>query len=88
MTHKEVTKNIESQPVGRATLIVNDKCGDPTNYLYKINYLALHVPQVVRSLAIDIRFADDASKRLPIQEWTSDKARRLVDIYYNYQRNR
>jgi|TARA_R100000084_G_scaffold109353_1_gene75906 hypothetical protein len=87
MTRQQATKNINAQPVGRATLIVNDKCGDPTNYLYKINYLALHVPQVVRSLAIDIWLADSASKRFNM-EWTSDKARRLVDIYYNYQRNR
>ena len=88
MTHAEVTKNINAQPVGRATLVVNDKCADPSNYLYKLNYLALHVPQVVRSLAIDITFADDAQGRLPIQAWTSTKARKLVDIYYDYQRNR
>ena len=88
MTRQQAIKNINAQPVGRATLIVNDKCGDPTNYLHKINYLALHVPQVVRSLAIDITFASDASKRIPIQEWSSDKARKLVDTYYDYQRNR
>ena len=75
MTHEEVTKNINAQPVGRATLVVNDRCADPSNYLYKLNYLALHVPQVVRSFAIDITFADDASNRLPIQPFSSERAR-------------
>jgi|TARA_R100000479_G_scaffold152247_1_gene88116 hypothetical protein len=80
MTRQQATKNINAQPVGRATLIVNDKCGDPSNYLYKINYLALHIPQVVRSLAIDITLADgDACQ---------DQVRSLIDIYYKHERNR
>lgn len=79
MTRQQATKNINAQPVGRATLIVNDRCGDPTNYLYKINYLALNVPHLVRSLAIDISLAGaDACQ---------DQVRSLVDIYYNHQRN-
>jgi len=77
MTLEEVTKNINDQPVGRATLVVNDRCGDPTNYLYKLNYLAFHVPQVVRSLAIAV-LRDNQDK---------DSTRKLVDIYYDHQRN-
>ena len=59
MTRQQAIKNINAQPVGRATLIVNDKCGDPTNYLYKINRLALDHPQVIRNIAIGV-LTDDA----------------------------
>jgi hypothetical protein len=77
MTLEEVTKNINAQPVGRATLVVNDKCADPSNYLYKLNYLAFHVPQVVRSLAIAVLRGNQ----------DRDSTRKLVDIYYDHQRN-
>ena len=80
MTHEEVTKNIESQPVGRATLVVNDRCGDPSNYLYKLNYLALHCPHVVKNLAVRIRFADVT--QLGVQVVTTEEARELVDKHY------
>lgn len=78
MTHAEVTKNINAQPVGRATLVVNDKCADPSNYLYKLNYLALHFPQVVKDLAIAVLRGNQ----------DKEGTRKLVDTYYDYQRNR
>ena len=75
MTNQEIVDNITKQPVGRATLVVNDKCGDPTNYLYKINSLALHKPDLVREMAIGIlRYGDDVK---------SNDIKRLVDKHYN-----
>jgi hypothetical protein len=75
MTHEEIIKNIESQPVGRATLVVNDRCGDPSNYLYKINSLALHKPDLVRAMAISIMSYGD--------DFDSDSIKRIVDKHYN-----
>jgi len=75
MTLEEVTKNINAQPVGRATLVVNDKCADPTNYLYKINSLAYHKPDVVKAIAISILNYENAN--------TSDAIKRIVDKHYN-----
>lgn len=77
MTLEEVTKNINAQPVGRATLVVNDKCADPSNYLYKLNYLARRAPQVVRSLAIAVLRGNQ----------DKDDTRKLVDVYYDHMRN-
>ncbi len=75
MTNQEIVDNITKQPVGRATLVVNDKCGDPTNYLYKINSLAYHKPDLVRSMAIGIlSYGDDVK---------SNDIKRLVDKHYN-----
>ncbi len=75
MTLEEVTKNINAQPVGRATLVVNDQCANPTNYLYKINSLAYHKPDVVKAIAISIlSYGKDS---------TSDAIKRIVDKHYN-----
>lgn len=74
-----IADNINKQPVGRATLVVNDKCGDPINYLYKINHLAYHIPWVVKSLAIAVLKDGEAM--------TPESTRNLVDIYYDNQRN-
>jgi hypothetical protein len=79
MTRQQAIKNINAQPVGRATLIVNDKCGDPTNYLYKINCLALHNPREVRAIAIAIVNDESVTKAI---------ARDLVDTYYERHLNR
>lgn len=74
MKNEEIVERIHSQPVGRATLVVNDKCGDPTNYLYKLNHLALHKPDLVRSMAISIiSYGAD---------FDSDSIKRLVDMHY------
>lgn len=74
MTNKEIVDNVTNQPVGRATLVVNDKCGDPTNYLYKINSLAYHKPDLVRSMAISILSYG--------ADFDSDSIKRLVDKHY------
>ena len=75
MTNQEIVDNITRQPVGRATLVVNDRCGDPTNYLYKINSLALHKPDLVRSMATSIMSYG--------ADFDSDSIKRLVDKHYN-----
>ena len=75
MTNKEIADNITKQPVGRATLVVNDKCADPSNYLYKINSLAYHKPDLVRSMAISILSYG--------ADFDSDSIKRLVDKHYN-----
>lgn len=75
MTNQEIVDNITKQPVGRATMVVNDKCADPTNYLYKINSLAYHKPDVVKAIAISIlSYGKDS---------TSDSIKRIVDKHYN-----
>lgn len=76
MTNKEIVDNVTKQPVGRATLVVNDKCGDPTNYLYKLNHLALHKPELVKAMAISILTFE---KTNPVD---SDSIERLVDKHY------
>ena len=73
-----IADNINKQPVGRATMVVNDKCGDPTNYLYKINHLAYHTPNVVKDIAIAMLNEGESL--------TPEAARKVVDVYYN-QRN-
>ena len=75
MTNQEIVDNVTKQPVGRATLVVNAKCGDPTKYLYKINSLAYHKPDLVRSMAISILSYG--------ADFDSDSIKRLVDKHYN-----
>ena len=75
-----IADNINKQPVGRATLVVNDKCGDPSNYLYKINSLAYHSPDLVKAIAISILTFDQLN---PVSK---EDVRKLVDKHYN-QRN-
>lgn len=75
MTNQEIVDNITKQPVGRATLVVNDRCGDPSNYLYKINSLAYNKPDLVRSMAISILSYG--------ADFDSDSIKRLVDKHYN-----
>jgi hypothetical protein len=75
-----IADNINKQPVGRATMVVNDKCGDPTNYLYKINSLAYHSPEIVKAIAISILTFDQLN---PVSK---EDVRKLVDKHYN-QRN-
>ena len=74
MKNKEIVERIHSQPVGRATLVVNDKCGDPTNYLYKLNHLALHSPDLVKAMAISVLSIGD--------HFDSDSIKRIVDMHY------
>jgi len=76
MKNKEIVERIHSQPVGRATLVVNDKCGDPTNYLYKLNHLALHSPELVKAMAISVLTFEELN---PVD---SDSIKRLVDMHY------
>lgn len=73
MTNQEIVDNITKQPVGRATLVVNDKCGDPTNYLYKLNYLALHSPDLVKAMAISV---------LQFKNSKPSYIRDMVDMHY------
>lgn len=74
MKNQEIVDRIHAQPVGRATLVVNDKCGDPTNYLYKLNHLALHKPDLVKAMAVSIiSYGDD---------FDSDSIKRIVDKHY------
>lgn len=77
MTNEQIVKRIHAQPVGRATLVVNDKCGDPTNYLYKINSLAYHSPELVKAIAISILTFDHLN---PVSK---EDVRKLVDKHYN-----
>lgn len=78
MKNKEIVERIHSQPVGRATLVVNDKCGDPTNYLYKLNHLALHNPDLVRALAVSILcYGADVD---------SSDIKRIVNKHYNLKK--
>lgn len=77
MNNKEIVERINAQPVGRATLVVNDKCGDPTNYLYKLNHLALHKPDLVKAIAISILTFEKVN---PV---TKEDVRKLVDKHYN-----
>ena len=78
MKNKEIVERIHSQPVGRATLVVNDKCGDPTNYLYKLNHLALHSPDLVRALAVSILCYG--------ADFDSSDIKRIVDKHYNLKK--
>ena len=75
MTNQEIIDNVTKQPVGRATLVVNDRCGDPSNYLHKINSLAYNKPDLVRSMAISILSYG--------ADFDSDSIKRLVDKHYN-----
>ena len=83
MTNQEIVDNITKQPVGRATLVVNDRCGDPTNYLYKINSLAYHKPDLVKGIAISILTFDKTFDKSQSLRVTSEQARELVDKHYN-----
>lgn len=74
MTNQEIVDNISKQPVGRATMVVCDKCGDPTNYLYKLNHLALHSPDLVKAMAISVLTIGD--------HFESDSIQRIVDKHY------
>ena len=77
MNNEQIVERINAQPVGRATLVVNDKCGDPTNYLYKLNHLALHKPDLVKAIAISILTFEKVN---PV---TKEDVRKLVDKHYN-----
>lgn len=77
MTNKEIVDNVHAQPVGRATLVLNDKCADPTNYLYKLNYLAFHSPELVKAMAISVLTFERSN---PL---TKNVVRNLVDDHYN-----
>lgn len=82
MTYEQIQQRFNAQPVGRASLVLNDRCGDPSNYLYKINVLAGRNPDLVKDIAVSIVFGD--TTKLPAQAITTDRARKLVDYHYSY----
>ena len=83
MTNQEIVDNITKQPVGRATLVVNDRCGDPANYLYKINSLAFTSPDLVKGIAISILTFDKTFDKSHSLRVTPERVRELVDKHYN-----
>ena len=51
MTNKEIVDNVHAQPVGRATLVLNEKCPDPTKYLENWNNTGFDRPEMVKTRA-------------------------------------
>ena len=66
--------------------MVNDRCGDPTNYLYKINSLAYHKPDLVKGIAISILTFDKTFDKSQSLRVTPEQVRELVDKHYNNNR--